>query len=248
MILDVAAYRKQLFRPEVSDDQSETFCTVTESYEDLGPDEVLPMPGVKPSQNRVQQLTDSCALMADGFTELDEVIQKYVQEVPQHRWDNEQDDLNRFLDWVESESELNEEQRDLVTYVKAHHSVEYLAMKQRLAHLRFCTQVSDNPRQLECLNLRSRQQIHLNPIHVIATMESHVMLDTDVDVPCQVIFYLYRGRVEKFVLTSDMEMLLPHLHRGLSVQRALRMVSRARRSDLLQQIAALASNGIVALA
>jgi len=254
MILNVAAYRTQLFRPEVSDgldglrqhnDLSETFCPEENEADQC---EVLPMPHVAANHSRAHQLATSCPLMADGFTELDEVIQRYVSEVPQLRFDSEQDDLNRFLNWVESEDQLNEGQRDLVTYVKAHHSVEYLAMKQRLAHLRFCTQVAENEMQLRSLNLRSRQQIHLNPIHVVATLESHAMLATDVEVPCQVIFYLYRGQVEQFVLTDSMEVLLAQLNRGgMSVQRALRNVPRASRESLLQQIATLAQKGVLAL-
>lgn len=201
------------------------------------------------TSRRLDELKNACALLADGFNEFDGMIETYVQEVPLHVRDSESRDCNRFLLWLERRVELSDEQRDFIINQQSRHAVEFVALKQRIAHMRF----QEIARGGETVDLKSTKQlakyVHLNPVHVWATFETHAFLDEETPVPATVLFYPANDEIRTAVVSENAKRILRNLERGPQKLRTLiRQTSRSERDSLLETINELISQRVIAVA
>lgn len=163
---------------------------------------------------RFTRLQSSCALLADGFDELDEFINEYVRDVPLSAYDTDSADAERFLDWLADRTDLTDEQQDYVTSQRSRYAVEFVAVKQRLAHVRFQRLLSASASRHDELLSNRRLMLHLNPIHVWATFETRVLLDNEVSIPAPVLFYAVGREVRSAVIEPYAGVLLRDLERS----------------------------------
>jgi hypothetical protein len=210
------------------------------------PARVRPMVGVQ-ERGRFSDLKKSCQLLSNGFAELDGLMAAYLKEVRRGA-DSSTADAERFLDWLATRVDLTEEQLDLLVCVQSRYTVEFVAVKQRLAHARFQELRSNNTRLLKELSRSSRITVELNPVHVWATLETHVFLDDEATIPATVLFYGVEESVEGAVIEVDLIPLIQQLQRRSgnisSLQKALPQYTRQEVLDIVGELARL---GIVAL-
>lgn len=200
------------------------------------------------SQRRLRDLKHSCSLLADGFDQFDQLISRYVGDVPVISRSSDAADCYRFLQWLESRSDLTEEQRDFIVHQQSHQAVEFVALKQRLAHLRFQellkTRTPFNPHSAEHLS----QVLHLNPIHVWASFETRALLDDEQPIPATVLFYYSRDGVQMRVISEAERELIRELEQHPQQLRALiRQCPKEEREPLLQIISKLLEAELIAL-
>src|SRR5690606_8627024 len=97
-------------------------------------------------------------------------------------------DADRFLDWLERHADLDDEQRDFVAALRGRRAVEFVAVKQRLAHARFQDLLRHTNTRLDQLETNGRLTIYLNPIHVWSQFETRALLNDDAEIPATVLF------------------------------------------------------------
>ena len=198
---------------------------------------------------RFLKLQSACELLADGFDQLDEQIDAYVASVPLSAYDTGSSDAERFLDWLEQSVDLDDEQRDFIAALRAQHAVELVAVKQRLAHVRFQELLSMNDRLLCELETNRKLRVHLNPIHVWSQFETRVLLDEGDDLPATVLFYPVGSDVRTVVVEADAEELLRDLSQTepTTVTTLLRGTPRDRHGEVLNLLRDLALLRVIAL-
>ena len=198
---------------------------------------------------RFLKLQDACELLADGFDALDELIEQYALAVPLTAYDTGCSDADRFLEWLSRHTEIDAEQRDLVVCQQSRHAIEFVALKQRLAHVRFQEMLSNNERLLRELDRNGTIQIHLNPIHVWAKFETRALLDEESTVPATVLFYPVENDIRTAVVEDDARGLIERVERTpVTMKRLLRDTPQWQRHSLMELIKDLCQLGIVALA
>ena len=198
---------------------------------------------------RLLKLQSACELLADGFDQLDEQIDAYVALVPLSPFDSDREDADRFLDWLELRVDLDDERRDFVAALRARNAVELVAVKKRLAHVRFQEQSSMNERLLGELDSDRDLRVYLNPIHVWSQFETHALLDDDDDLPATVLFYPVGSDVRTVVVDAGAKKLLEDLNQSgpTSVASLLRRTPRRRRGDLFNLLRDFAQLSVIAL-
>lgn len=201
------------------------------------------------SSDRSRDLKDACSLLADGFEEFDEFIEAYIRQVPLRARDSEARDCDRFLFWLEEQVELTREQRDFITQQQSRYAVEFVALKQRIAHHRFQEMVRGNSSFNGHSASHLSQNIHLNPVHVWATYESHVFLDDEAEVPATVLFYATSSGIATAVIEDAVRRLIRELEQGPQKLRTLvKQTPKSERDALLASIAQLVQLELIALA
>jgi hypothetical protein len=201
------------------------------------------------SSHRMDELKNSCALLADGFNEFDDMIETYVQEVPLQVRDSESRDCDRFLLWLEQCVELSDEQRDFIINQQSRHAVEFVALKQRIAHSRFQEMARDGV----AIDAKSAKHlanyVHLNPVHVWATFETHAFLDEETPVPATVLFYPANDEICTAVVSEGTKTFLRNLERGpLKLKTLIRQTPKSDRESLLVMINQLIKQRVIAIA
>ncbi len=197
--------------------------------------------------DRFTNLHNSCELLMAGFEALDQLMETYVHHVPLAN-QTAANDAEGFLEWLATRVDLTEEQVDLIVCQQSRHSVEFVAVRQRLAHARFQELLSNNRRLLAQLGRNRTITIHLNPVHVWATLETHVLLHEAATIPATVLFYPVGENIEGAVVEADIIPLLQHLNRRPSRLDQLSSTLPAYdRHDLIDILQELANLGIVAL-
>ena len=167
------------------------------------------------SQGRVSRLEDSCLQLAELLEcqRLRELLEEYVVEVPPPA--DSAADAGQFLDWLETRAGLSDEQRDLVNCQRCRQAVEFVALRKRLADLRFeglramGNAALDN--RAAAIGRPGRVTAHLNPAHVWATFESSAFRREAEAAPCAVLFYLDRGETRTLAVDAETEELLRSL-------------------------------------
>lgn len=198
---------------------------------------------------RYETLQSACEALADGLEGLNEFIRRYIKEVPRSARDTNTSDAERFLQWLDSRDDLTEEQRDYIRCQQGRQAIEFVAVKQRLAHVRFQELLSLNDRLLPELETNPRLTIHLNPIHVWSRFETAALLG-DVDAaPATVIFFPVREDIRTAVVEGDCESLVRLLERqGVMRLKDLRkLVSHEAQPELPGLLRDLAELGMIAL-
>lgn len=198
---------------------------------------------------RFDKLTDACELLADDFDNLDELIKTYVHEVALAAYDTGCTDCERFLIWICEREDLSPEQQDFIRCQRSRHAVEFVAVKKRLAFVRFQELLSMNERLLEELGSNGRLGVHLNPVHVWSRFETRALLDDEADVPATVMFYPVGNDVRTAVIEPEAEELIRLLDQSgvMCVRDVKKLYPHAERDAVVELIRDLAEMGIIAL-
>lgn len=198
---------------------------------------------------RFDKLTDACELLADDFDNLDELIKKYIHEVPLSAYDTGCTDCERFLVWISENEDLSPEQEDFIRCQRGRHAVEFVAVKKRLAFVRFQELLSMNERLMGELDSNGALGVHLNPAHVWSRFETHALLDEETPVPATVIFYPVKDDVRTAVIEDDAEQLIRLLDQSgvMSVRDIKKLYPRDERDQVIELIRDLAEMGLIAL-
>lgn len=198
---------------------------------------------------RLRKLHEACILLADGFEAFDEHIAAYVACTPAPTGRSHNVDADRFLDWLETRVDLSDEQRDCVTALRSRQAVEFVAVKQRLAHARFQELLMRNARHERELESNRRLTLRINPIHVWSQFETRVLLAENAEVPATVLFFPVGASVRTLVIEPDAETLLRDLESGGAMTMAdlLRRTPRDQHSECISRVRKLAAMGVIAI-
>lgn len=138
---------------------------------------------------RCDKLRTRLDLLADGFDDLDELLEEYAREQGQEALSEVTHDAERFLNWLDEKPTLTPQQRDYLACQKARHAVEFAAARHREAHLRFQERVSLAPELATELDEHRSFTIHLNPIRVWSRFQTTALLDEEAICPADVLFF-----------------------------------------------------------
>lgn len=198
---------------------------------------------------RYEKLQTACEMLADGLEELDQHIEEYIKQVPLAAYDSGAADAERFLVWLNEHADLTDEQEDYVRCQRGRHAVEFVAVKQRLAHVRFQELLSMNERLLPELETNGRLTVHLNPIHVWSRFETKALLGDDDAAPATVLFFPVGQDIRTAVIEPDCEELIRLLEQqGVMRIKDLRKLYHGDgRLMLVPLLRDLAEMGMVAL-
>lgn len=198
---------------------------------------------------RYETLQSACEALADGLEELNEFIRLYIREVPLSARDSNTSDAERFLLWLDSREDLTEEQRDYIRCQQGRQAIEFVAVKQRLAHVRFQELVSMNERLLPELETNPRLTIHLNPIHVWSRFETAALLGDIEAAPATVIFFPVGEDIRTAVVEGAGETLVRLLARQgvLRLKDLRKLVPHDVQPELPGLLRELAEMGMIAL-
>ncbi|MBT5020548.1 hypothetical protein N8553_03860 [bacterium] len=199
-------------------------------------------------KRRVNDIKDACATLVDDFQEFSCLVENYLTEVPSRSSDTDRSDCDRFLNWLESRSEMNDEQRDLIVDQQSRHAVEFIALQKRIAHQRFLRLLNEGGPFDKNSAKHLSESVHINPVHVWATFETQALLDGLTRVPAAVLFYSTEEEVLTVVVDSQATSLLKSLEHGSHKLRTLiRQTPKADRESMLETIEQLVNLKIVAV-
>jgi hypothetical protein len=198
---------------------------------------------------RLRKLHEACSLLADGMDDLEELIVKYVREVPLSPRITGRTDAERFLNWLDNHETLSAEHRDYVRCQQGRNVVEFVAVMRRLAHVRFQELLSMNERLLADLETNPRLVVHLNPIHVWSRFETRALLDEEDSVPASVLFFPVGSEIRTVAIEPEAEELIQTLDRaGAARVKDLKKLWPKEEHDVLRELLTeLAEMGVVAL-
>ncbi|MBL8850585.1 MAG: hypothetical protein JNG89_12975, partial [Planctomycetaceae bacterium] len=142
---------------------------------------------------RADWLKAAVEFVVPAFENLDELIGEYINTAPTVAVGGNVDDADAFLEWIENTQELAPRQRDYLACQRARHTVEALALANRLGHIWFqevaslATQFAGELNEDEL----SEQMLtmHVNPIHTWATVQTSELLDQECELPAEVVFF-----------------------------------------------------------
>lgn len=222
--------------------------SLSSQHQDFSPQRTHKLELSGSEQRRIEDIQDACATLVDRFKPFSALVESYLVDVPTQSSDTDRLDCERFLEWLESRSELTDEQRDLITDQQSRHAVEFIALQKRIAHQRFVRLLRENESFHKDSAKHLSESVHLNPVHVWATFETHALLDDCTPVPATVLFYSTEDEVLTVVVDSRAVTFLKSLEHGPQKLRSIiRQTSKADRGSLLDMIELLVELKIVAL-
>jgi hypothetical protein len=157
---------------------------------------------------RYEKLQIACEVLADGLEELNDHIKQYIKVIPLAAYDSGTSDAERFLEWLTKHADLSDEQQDYIRCQRGRHAVEFVAVRQRLAHIRFQELLSMNERLLPELETNSKLTIHLNPIHAWSRFETAALLGDEEAGPTTVVFFPVGEDIRTAVIEGECESLV----------------------------------------
>jgi hypothetical protein len=198
---------------------------------------------------RYEKLQNACEVLADGLEELNDYIEQYIKVIPLAACDSGKGDAERFLHWLSERADLTDEQRDHVQCQRGRQAVEFVAVKQRLAHVRFQDLLSMNGRLVGELETNARLTVHLNPIHVWSRFETGALLGDEDPSPATVLFFPVGEEIRTAVIESSCEELIRLLERQgvMRIKDLCKLFSQDERPLLLSLLRDLSEMGMVAL-
>ncbi len=203
---------------------------------------------LSPQEQRTKHLRQSCELLSASFDKLDSLMEEYLQEVPFSPRDTDRSDANRFLRWISSVTKITAEQQDLITCLKSRFAVEFISFKRRLAFHRFQELTARSERFIQQVTLDDKATLHLNPLHVWATFETHVLLDEKASVPATVLFYPNAQGVQTTVLGVAALAVVKRLVNGsLSIKKIFKSKTPLEKTKLTASIKDMLRLGILAI-
>ena len=198
---------------------------------------------------RYENLQAACGILADGLDELHDEIQEYVKSVPLPTRDSGNGDTERFLTWLGQRAGLTSSRTDEKNANGGRHSVEFVAVKQRLAHVRFQELLSMNERLLPQLTVNGKLTVHLNPIHVWSWFDTVVAGEETDSAPSAVLFFPVADDIRTAEVEADCADLLRFLERRgpLTIKDLCKLCLPGERPMVLRMIRNLAELGMIAL-
>jgi len=154
---------------------------------------------------RIRNLVDELDLIADRLPKLDECICAYVDAVPLTAYDDVTADGDRFLEWLDGESNLSAEDCDVIACQRARFEVENQARANRSAHVLFQDLRSVSDRAARSPGPAGLVQVHLNPIRSFATFHTMELLDDNepLSLPVPVAFFPLGCEIHSALLEED---------------------------------------------
>jgi hypothetical protein len=150
---------------------------------------------------RFQKLVDQLELVAEAYDRFEELVERYVRQVPLDAYASGPEDADRFLRWL-SRRRITPEQRDVVACQRSRHAIEAAARRNRLGYVRFHDLSSVSESLAAEWGRDEDLRLHLNPIRVWAAFETRALLDDDADIPAEVLFYPVGGEIRTAVLEA----------------------------------------------
>lgn len=177
---------------------------------------------------RYNKIKDQLEIVADGFdeTDFDDIVADYVKFLPLAAYDTGCSDGERFLEWLLENFSVTPEQMDRITCQRTRHAVEFVAREHRMDHIRFQELLSMVEFNRDEWGENENLFVHLNPIHVWTTFETHELLDEEDEVPARVLFYAVGADIRTAVLESE----------GAELVETLSRTGRVRLEELHEQM------------
>ncbi|MCA9079812.1 MAG: hypothetical protein KDA58_04605 [Planctomycetaceae bacterium] len=197
--------------------------------------------------DRTRDLLTSCDLLMQSFPDITAEIDNYVSAVKPYRR-SMTEDAEEFLDWLARRPNLSDAQRDTIICQQSRFTIEFVAMKQQLAHVRFQELLSNNARLADELPRNGCIFVHLNPAHVWASLDTHTFVDELTPVPARILFYQVARSIQGAVIEDDLMPLLNQLREMPQRVRNLRWtLSQLSHIEFIAVLRELARLGIIAL-
>ena len=146
-----------------------------------------------------------------AFENYHELVEQFVIEHPFQALDSTTRDADRCLQWIEETQPLTPEQTDYLACQKARHAVEEMGAEQHLEHVRFCEVRTVTSKLLGDLESDGRLMLHINPIHVWTQFHTLSLLDDDMTLPADVVFYASGSEIRTAVVNETARLLLQEL-------------------------------------
>jgi hypothetical protein len=134
---------------------------------------------------RIDKLSSQLEFVAEAFDDFEDLLAKYICDVPLVELDTVLTDGQRMLQWLRRARPLSLVQSDYVACQHARHTVELLAEAHRKQHVQF-QQLRQNAAGAEMLFLPATI-VHLNPLRAWARFQTTALLEEDDEPPCDVL-------------------------------------------------------------
>lgn len=148
---------------------------------------------------RADWLKSAVEFVAPAFEDLDDLLGDYVNAAPTIAVGGNVDDADAFLEWIENTQELTPRQQDYIACQRARHTVEALALGNRVGHLWFQEVASLATQFAGELNADESAAhtltIQVNPIHTWTTVKTSELLDQECELPAEVVFFAVDERI-----------------------------------------------------
>ena len=160
---------------------------------------------------RLDKVQRQLEFVAEVFDDFDRLLVEYIQSRPLAAYDTGASDGQRMLTWLAETKSLDGKQQDYVTCQQARHTVENLARKNRLKHVRF--QELASLAQQHCAELETNRslRVYINPIRTWARFVSSELLEGQTEPPVDVLFFAARDQVASCVLELEGQALINEL-------------------------------------
>lgn len=185
-------------------------------------------------------------VLADGLEDLTDDIAEYTKVVPLEVDESFSGDAERFLNWLSRRDDSDER-----TGLDCHdrRDVEFIAVKQRVAHVRFQELLSMNDRLLPELETNQQLTVYLNPIHVWSRLDACHEPDGDAATPAAVVVFPVGPCIRTVTIDPDAERLIRLLdrHGVMRIKDLRKQFPRGEQLALLSLLHELAEAGLIAL-
>ncbi len=162
-------------------------------------------------EKRFEKLQKQLEFVAESFEDFDELLVKYISDVPSASYDSGTSDGDRMLQWLSRTQSPTPEQLDHIACQHARHAVEDQARRNRLKHVRFQELRSMNEQSLAELETNEQLRVYLNPIRTWARFITEELLDEDSQPPANVLFFANGNEVSTAVLELEGQALINEL-------------------------------------
>jgi hypothetical protein len=202
------------------------------------------------SSARVLSIPSAGDLFADGLDDLHVQLIEYVCEVPASSATYAFEDVEQFLAWLAERGNLTDEQQEELPSLYARDAVEFVALRKRLAHVRFQELLRASDARLDELHPHSGRTLHLNPVHAWTAVETAALRNDPDAVPATVLVYAVGRDTRTIVVTPRTEPILRTLERQgpTPVRRLVRGGWGGHRPDVSTTLRDLVELGLVAVA
>ncbi len=197
---------------------------------------------------RFEKVLDQVDLPKTAFDNLDDLVNKYILEVPLAAYDTGCSDGDRFLRWLKLTHVTSPEQQDHIDCQLARNEVENVARRNRLGHVRFQELRSMTDRLAADLHTNPKLRIHLNPIRTWGTFQTNVLLDEESTIPADVLFFANGHQIRTSAFDDDGKYFVEILasHGPFTLTDWKRLDRSTSRSDLIEFCLDAAEMGLVA--
>ena len=173
---------------------------------------------------RLEKLLDQVELLQETFDDLEDVVSRYIREVPLAAYDTGSSDGDRFLGWLTRTAQPTTEQQDYIACQRSRFQVELIARRMRSAHVHFQKLRSMTEHRLDRFEDTLNVRLYLNPIRTWSVFHTQALTDDEAAVPADVLFYAFGDQIRTAVLEPP----------GLDAIRQLEPISPCSLDDWLE--------------